>query len=296
MRFLRIVATMSSLLALAGLAKPARANFCALPVGVSASAGLLTSTARTSALASGNTSVVATAFVSIGFLGGVATSTDVIIGLGLQNASRSAFTCFMSTDTPLAVSALPGSRSVMRLVPSPAKTMTLEWTDSFGPLPVTYKVFLGTNPIALSQIDGSLVGTQEPLSNLSFALPYYWRVGAADQFGRSAMSDIYSFSIAPETGHLIAAPNPMHPGHGLTSFLFRMNGAGAADIEIYSLPDIRRVFSRNYNGLQDGPNTIAYDGRDDGGRYLPNGVYAVIMRKRGANGNETERFKLVSAR
>lgn len=279
------------------LLSPAHANFCALPRTAASGAGLLVTGARpASALGAGSAPVLGSAYVTVGLPGGLAASSSVVAAIGAQFASQGAFSCFLSTDTPLAVSALPGTDAIRRLVPSPAKTMTLEWTHSLARLPVTYEVFLGTSPSSLSTAARGLVGTANPLANLSFTTPYYWQVAASDEFGRKAVSDIYSFSISPVSNHLIAAPNPFHPGLGVTTFLFSMPGAGSATLELFSLPDARRLFQRRYDGLQSGMNTIAYDGRDDGGRLLPNGVYTVRLTKKGATGNDTELFRLVAAR
>jgi hypothetical protein len=75
-----------------------------------------------------------------------------------------------------------------------------------------------------------------------------------------------------------------------------MSGQGSAIIEIFSLPDGRRVLQRRIDGLQDGNNTYAYDGRDGGGRLLGNGVFSIRLTKNGANGNAVEHFKIVSVR
>ncbi len=294
-QLLKLLAALASLVWLACLAGPVRANLCGLPVGAAAGAGLLTSSAKTSSLSQSSHTVTG-AFVSIGLLGGVMRSTNVYVGVGLQNASVGAYTCFMSTDMPLAVSALPGTNSTLRLVPSPGQAMTLEWTNSAGPLPVTYNVLFGTTPNGLSQAASSLQATSDPMTNLNFQTPYYWQVSASDEFGRTALSDVYSFSIVPLVTQLIAAPNPMHPGHGPTTFLFDMPGQGSAELQIFSLPDGRKIFDQTFGGLQDGANTIVYDGRENDGRYLPNGVYTVRLMKSGVYGNATELFKLVSAR
>lgn len=259
------------------------ANLCGLPLTSGAGAGQLT----------GQSSHMN---VSVGLFSGVSKSSAGILSAGFQTMSLGAYLCFMSTDTPLAVQSYPGTLSVQRLVPSASKTMTLEWTESFSPNPVTYQVFFGTNPLQMSSIATGLTGTNEPMTNLDYTTVYSWQVAAADQFGRTALSEIYTFSLVPVVGHLIAAPNPFHPGHGTTTFLFSMAGPGDAIMEIYSLPDERRVFRQDFTGLQDGPNTITYDGRDNNGRFLPNGVFTVRLIKHGANGNATELFKIISAR
>lgn len=268
------------------LAAPAlaAANYCALPRASSAGTALATS--RTySALVSVNGPA--------GVTGGVGTTR---ISFGFVPANRAAYSCFLSTDTPLAVQALANAPATHRLVVSASRTMTLEWTPSFSALPVTYSVYLGTATSTLANIASGLVDTQQTVSNLEYTTLYYWQVIAADEFGRTSASPIYTFSIAPPTSHLIAAPNPFHPGNGTTTLLFEMQGAGWAELEIFSLPDERRVFRARLDGLQDGANTYTYDGRDNGGRLLVNGVFTIRLTTHGTNGSQTQLFKIISAR
>ena len=201
----------------------------------------------------------------------------------------------MSTDAPIGVAAMHGTASVQRLIPSSARTMTLEWDPSSNPLPVTYTVLTGPTPYNLSVYAAGIPGTFVVMANLQYLTPYYWQVVVIDQFGRTSTSPIYSFSIAPVQDHLIAAPNPFHPGHGSTSLMFNMPGAGTADLELFSLPDGRRVFQRHLDGLPDGVNIYAYDGRDNGGRLLPNGVFTIRLTKHGAS-SAVETFKIISVR
>ncbi len=279
---MRITLLVSAIALLQAVASTA--DFCALPKA-NVSAGSIVASA----------SYIAR--ISIGQpAAGQSTSTATVLGVGLQNTSLGGYSCFLSTDAPLGVTALPGTLSVQRLVPSANATMTLEWTSSLNPLPVTYTVYTGTNPYALSVFSAGLSGTSQLLTNLTYAVPYSWQVIVADQFGRTSPSAVSSFSIAPVMTHLIAAPNPFHPGRGDTTFMFSMNGAGTALLEIFSLPDGRRILQRQINGLQDGVNTYDYDGHDNGGRLLGNGVFSVRLTKNGANGNAVERFKIVSVR
>jgi hypothetical protein len=247
--------------------------------------------------ASGTTSTSAnyTARLSVGLVAGAASSGQHALGVGLQNASLGGYACFLSTNTPFSVAALPGSQSTKRLVATSAPDMTLEWTPSDDSLSVTYAVYVGTDPASLSLITSGLTGTTYELTNLTYFTLYYWQIIVSDSFGRTTLSPVYSFSIAPYQDHLIAAPNPFHPGQG-TTFMFTMSGQGSANLEIYSLPDVRRVFSTHLDGLQDGVNIYAYDGRDSGGRLLPNGVFSVRLTKTGATGGGIERFKIISVR
>ncbi len=262
----------------------ARANYCALPRASSAGTALASSRSY-SALVS-----------AVGVSGVASSAGNLVFSLGFAPANHAAYACFLSTDTPLAVEALPGAPATQRLVVSPSRSMTLAWTPSFSAVPVTYSVFLGTATNGLANVATGLVDTQQPLSNLDYTMPYYWQVVAADQFGRAAASPIYAFSIVPPTSHLIAAPNPFHSGRGVTTLLFEMPGAGWADLEIFSLPDERRVFRARLDDLQDGANTYAYDGRDGAGRPIPNGVFTIRLTMHGTNGTQTQLFKIVSAR
>lgn len=265
------------------------ANTCALP-----ETNVAAGTTVSGLSASG---VQFTARISIGqAVSGQSTSTSVVLGAGLQNTSLRSYAYFMSTDAPLGVSALPGTMSVQSLVPTGSPIMTLEWTPSFNPLPVTYSVYIGTNPYALSAFASNSPYTSQLLTNLNYNTRYSWQVIVADQFGRTSPSAVYTFSLVPAVSHLIAAPNPFHPGHGVTTLLFSMNGAGSALLEIFSLPDGRRVLQRHIDGLQDGANTYDYDGRDNGGRLLGNGVYSIRLTKNGASGNAVEHFKIISVR
>lgn len=233
--------------------------------------------------------------ISVGLVAGYLRSSAGTLGVGLQYASQGGFSCFLSTDAPVGVAALSGTLAVQRLVPSASRTMTLEWTPSDNPLPVTYSVYLGPAPVNLSLYVAGLAGTFVSVPDLVYLQPYYWQVVVADQFGRTSASPIYSFSIAPVQDHLIAAPNPFHPGHESTSLMFNMPGAGSAELEIFSLPDGRRVLDKRLDGLSDGVNVVAYDGRDDAGRLLPNGVFSIRLIKHGTS-NAVEHFKIVSVR
>lgn len=274
----------------------ARANTCGLSQGNAAAGAILASPTHTLVL-------------SMVSAGGISQSTGATLGLGPQFISRAAFGCFMATDMSLMITAYPGSKSTRRNVPSAAPMMNLEWTTTIASLPLTYQVFVGTSPFHPSTVVNGLTATNYvvggisglgpasyEVANLSYMTPYYWRVVGSDEFGRTAGSPIYSFSIMPVVDHMIAAPNPFQPGTNTTTLMFSMPGSGSAIFEVFSLPDSRLLIKTNIEGLTDGVNTYTYDGRDSSGRLLPNGVYVVRLRKTGAKGNATETFKLVSAR
>lgn len=244
--------------------------------------------------ASGTTSASAsyTARLSVGLVAGAAAAGRYAFGAGLQNASLGGYACFLSTNTPSSVAALPGSPCTQRLVATTGSDMTLEWTPSDDSLPVTYAVYAGTVPASLPLIVSGLTGTTYDLVGLTYLALYYWQVIVSDSFGRATPSAVYSFSIAPYQNHMIAAPNPFNAGRG-TTFMFTMPGPGSAYLEIFSLPDVRRVYTAHLDGLQNGVNIYVYDGRDSGGRLLPNGVFSARLTKSGATGNGIERFKII---
>jgi hypothetical protein len=256
-------------------------NFCGLPQRAGASG----------ATSSNNNY---TARLSVGLIAAAASAGRYSLGLGLQSASLGGYACFLSTDTPLSVAALAGSPATLRMVASTNQTMLLEWSASDNSLPVTYSVYADTNPFPVTLVVSGLTDTTYQLANLNWFTLYYWQIVTADSFGRTTPSGVYSFSIAPYQTHMIAAPNPFSPSQGGTTFMFTMAAAGSAHLEIYSLPDVRRVFSAELDGLQAGVNIYAYNGRDSGGRLLGNGVYSVLLNK-GSSGGGIERFKIISA-
>lgn len=240
---------------------------------------------------------------------GIAQSTAATLGIGPQFLSRATYRCFLGIDIQLFVEAFPGSLSTKRNVPTKTRSMTLEWSGTAENLQITYSVYVGTSSMNPTNVVNGLTADQGfgftlagltpasyDLEDIEYLTPYYWRVVATDQFGRTAESPIYAFSIAPAVDHMIAAPNPFHPGRNTTTLMFSMPGAGSALLEIFSLPDAYPVLRTSLDGLFDGVNTYTYDGRDAGGRWLPNGVYVLRLKKNGAKGNDTETFKLVSAR
>lgn len=238
-----------------------------------------------------------TAIISGGVVAGVSSSTNnFTLNVGPQYISRGAYECFMSTGIPLAVTAVPGSPATEINVPNTNQQMTLEWTASLSTLTVTYSVFMSTQSSSLALVTSGLSALSYIASGLSFNQPYYWQILTTDPFGRAAASPTYEFSIVPNISHMIAAPNPFHPGSGTTTFLFSMPGTGSADFDIYSLPDQRLVYSTNVGNLQNGMNTWVYDGRSSRGGYLPNGVFTVRIVKHGAYGTSTELFKIVVVR
>src|SRR3989344_664780 len=120
--------------------------------------------------------------IGIGPLAGPSAAGAFTLGVGPQHASVAGYSCFLSTDAQFGVSALPGTRSVQRLVPSTNRTMLLEWTPSFGASAVTYAVNTGRSPIGLTTYTAGLAGTSLLLAALDYQAPYYWQIVVSDAF------------------------------------------------------------------------------------------------------------------
>lgn len=269
----------------------------------------------TQAGASHTASANVSALITVGLVAGMARSTSGTLRVGPLFVAQGGYSCFMSTNAPIGVAALSGSASVQRMVPNGSRSMLLEWEPSSNPLPVTYTVYTSTNPGAvlpftagitvlpmtaaspafMSPLVTGITATSAMMTNLSYLTPYYWQVVDTDQFGRYTISAVYSFSIVPIQDHFIAAPNPFHPGNGTTTLMFTMTDPGSANIEIFSLPDGKRVFQRRLDGLPAGVTLYKYDGRDSGGRLLGNGVFTIRLTKQGAS-SAVEIFKIISVR
>jgi flagellar hook assembly protein FlgD len=96
-------------------------------------------------------------------------------------------------------------------------------------------------------------------------------------------------SVAPasteETAQILAArlePNTPNPFDGRTAIRFAIPSAGQATLSIY---DVQGRLVRNLiTGSQTaGVHTAYWDGRDDGGRLLPSGVYLYRLSSAGRN-------------
>ena len=76
-------------------------------------------------------------------------------------------------------------------------------------------------------------------------------------------------ALPAESGHLSVSPNP---AAGAATLRFALATPGSVSLEIYSA-DGRRVGRAHEGSLAGGEHSIAWDGRDLGGRDLPSGVY-----------------------
>jgi hypothetical protein len=235
---------------------------------------------------------------SLGGISGIGSNNAFINQFGYIPVSRANFNaCYLQGGFPLAVQVFPGSSSGSTLVPSAQTQMTLAWTDGTNEIPVQYNVYFGGDPSNLP-----LLGTQTsltwPLTGLQYATDYYWRIDTFDQFGRHTPSvATFHFSLSPNPiSSMYCAPNPFRAGSQVTRFIFTMSGQGNASVKIYVLPHADLVYSTVLNNLVDGPNLWTYDGRDNHGQVLFNGVYLAVMELNGAQQHGIEKFKFIVAK
>jgi hypothetical protein len=89
-------------------------------------------------------------------------------------------------------------------------------------------------------------------------------------------------------GSVAAWPNPFN---ARTEIVFEAREAGRFRVEIFD-PAGRRVWTATPVGAESGEVRVAWDGRDDGGRSLPSGVYLVRV-VHGGGGVAEARLTLV---
>ena len=98
-----------------------------------------------------------------------------------------------------------------------------------------------------------------------------WSAGTVE-FAENPLSPVRG-DVAGRPRFLPAAPNPFNP---TTSFRIELAGDTAVNIDIFDLRG-RRVRQLFQGRLGAGLNAVTWDGRDDGGRLLPSGVYHGVI-------------------
>jgi len=214
-----------------------------------------------------------------------------------QVASANFNACYLNSGFPLSVQVASDSWSGSLLVKSAAPNMTLSWTSGINQVPVQYNVYFGNSPNQLSLL-GTTAGQSWPIQNLAYAQNYYWKIDTFDTFGRHTSSAAtFSFSLAPDPiSSMYCAPNPFRAGAQTTTFIFTMQGAGSAEMKIYILPHADLVYSTHWDRLTDGPNLWIYDGRDNHGQVLFNGVYLAVLNTHGTSQSGIQKFKFIVAK
>jgi hypothetical protein len=195
----------------------------------------------------------------------------------------------------------------------------VSWSKVASPQgdPLTYTLLMGASPGDLTpvasvlQSSGSAVVTVAPraaglgpsatlvdegdsvallVGGLGYYKDYYLRVGAETLYGARSQSDVQSFRLAAADGFPRAYnyPNPFSPARGGTHLVFNAppSGYARARLTVYSEFG-RKLFEREYGPLPPGVTQYDFDGRDAGGRPLPNGSYAARVRFDGPSDRAT---------
>jgi flagellar hook assembly protein FlgD len=143
-----------------------------------------------------------------------------------------------------------------------------------------------------SSEDTVLIDAGAPASAL------YYIVTAYDvHANQSAPSNEASVSATTNVGDtppitaLTVLQNHPNPFAGTTEMAIGLPAASSVEIEVYDVAG-RKVRTQSIATRSAGWRKVAFDGRDDGGRLLPSGVYFYRVR---ANG-ETVSRKMVIAR
>jgi len=223
---------------------------------------------------------------------GTTQSNQAQMRLGYLSMEQVSYRAFLATDHPLQVHAEPAGAGHARLIPSSNRHLRVAWSDGSSGLPVQYRVYLGSRPDDMLLIKTTADRFFE-FSGLTYLQDFYWEIEAVDAYGRATMSPAYSFSIAPAVEKFFCAPNPFRAGSESTTCLFNMPGDGSAKISIYAMPSFDRVYSKTLGNLSAGINNFSYQGQDDRGRSLFNGVYMAVIEISGGTQHATQKFKLL---
>jgi|GEM_PF-1075486 len=185
--------------------------------------------------------------------------------------------------------------------------------DGLAGTATTYDMRLSTLPISVADFDAApaLVGEPAPalagtpqnfsIEDLALATTYWLAMQTVDEAGnRSPVSNILSFTTPSQAGiaglgpravglHL-RSPNPMR-AHALFELVLPVDTTAEVSIEVFDvLGRVRRQFAPAAAAAAS--LSIDWDGSDDAGRHLPDGIYFVSA----AAGNFKRVIRVVIAR
>lgn len=152
----------------------------------------------------------------------------------------------------------------------------LEWVDSITEdTLIRYELFNGR--LVDAQESGSSGGDSTPILSLSFV---YSRIEITDLTLGTTMS--YDWNSAPASAPetvakgILLSPAP-NPTYGQTEFRFSLPADSNAQLSLY---DLRGHLVRNlYSGWTSTEPTVAtWDGTDDGGRKVAQGMYVARLK------------------
>ncbi len=175
----------------------------------------------------------------------------------------------------------------MLLVPF-AGSMTLSWEASPSPDLMGYKVYIGTAPGEYFSIRDVGATTEVTFTDLSRTKRYYFVVTAYDSLGNeSRFSEEVSAIIDPlaEEADIKKSynfPNPFNPAMEVTYIRFFLDEPGPVTVQIFTVDNrLVRTLLDNEQQTAGEHRRLAWDGRDDSGRPVVNGVYFGRISKPG---------------
>jgi hypothetical protein len=116
------------------------------------------------------------------------------------------------------------------------------------------------------EADTDADGTYEALAS-TFVMP---------EVSAGATTDVPGKFVEPKVGVLLTSPNPFLAN---TALAFTLAQAEPVSLEVYDMSG-RLVRSLVRGWLEPGPRRIEWDGRDNGGRHTPPGIYLARLRTR----------------
>jgi peptidase C25-like protein/flagellar hook capping protein FlgD len=123
--------------------------------------------------------------------------------------------------------------------------------------------------------------------------PYSFSISATDNFNNRSQG-LASVELGNANTQLgfegthYAYPNPFDPAGEPTKLLFSLNRSAEVTIRVYSVSG--RLVRKADFGAQAGPNAFSWDGRDEAGDAVANGVYLVRVVAQRSGSEETARI------
>ncbi|MBN1480282.1 T9SS type A sorting domain-containing protein [candidate division KSB1 bacterium] len=138
--------------------------------------------------------------------------------------------------------------------------------------------------------DSGIVDTTYAVADLQAATTYYWRVQAQNTKGKSPWSDVWQFTVEPETSAaqkdqlgvhdfvvLQNYPNPFNPH---TTIDYIVPYSGHVRIAVYNIEGrlIKTLVEENQNA---GRYSVIWNGKNETGRNMPSGAFFVRLEAGG---------------
>lgn len=154
-----------------------------------------------------------------------------------------------------------------------------------------YRVYYGTASRSYSKVIGTGRVTECQISDLQAGKKYFFAVTAYDTAGNeSPFSEEVSIAIANDDNivdlndhNAYNFPNPFRPEDQVTKIRYYLSRAEAVTITIFDIKGskirslISDVFKSSGEHIED-----AWDGRDDKGEIVPNGIYIAKISSKSA--------------